>query len=548
MARINAYPFDTTIADSDAWIGTKASNGATKQFTAADVLAYVNGTQNRGTIDTIGVFKTTRELYTPVNTTAISGKSFVQKISQTNATIELGATDTTFTTLTEGVKIYPNTTHYTTRVLPWLEVFSYEDPTLNPDNTYDSNYNGSALIVGKGNTIGDAASSNLSIIGFNNTLKGDKMMVIGQGNTAGGANVASLLVGTTNTLPTAGKLINSLLVGQNNTSTGIGVPIIDTSIIAGRGHALNGAINRAIVAGDSNTIASADNSLIIGSSHAINVGSTLNNSIIVGDSNIIDFANLEGAAFGTTNRLSGPTENCFVAGLLNDIYENKNSFIAGGNQNQIGILGLAASGNSDNFIGGGSQNTIGLLAGSVNTSCFILGRGNAVKGTVGGAIGGSNNVWSSTSGGNAIAIGNQNVIGSASQASNLRPRNAIAIGTANNVQADYTIHIGRGLDEVTTGGGEYVMIGRNNDQNTDYDLSALDVSLIVGASDQGAAASRRNALVITNKSSASNESNVILPGVGKYRNYASEALAIAGGVPLYGLYRNGDDIKIRITP
>jgi len=44
MARINAYPFITTIADSDAWIGTKASDGATKQFTAADVAAYVNST------------------------------------------------------------------------------------------------------------------------------------------------------------------------------------------------------------------------------------------------------------------------------------------------------------------------------------------------------------------------------------------------------------------------------------------------------------------------------------------------------------------------
>lgn len=44
MARINAYPFITTIADSDSWIGTKASDGSTKQFTAADVAAYVNST------------------------------------------------------------------------------------------------------------------------------------------------------------------------------------------------------------------------------------------------------------------------------------------------------------------------------------------------------------------------------------------------------------------------------------------------------------------------------------------------------------------------
>ena len=552
MARINAYPFITTIADSDSWIGTKASNGSTKQFTAADVAAYINSTTSApvigsGTIDTIGVFKTTKELYTPVNTTAISGKSFVQKISQTNATIELGATDTTFKNINEGVKIYPNPTHYTTRVLPWLEVFSYEDPSLNPDNTYDGNYNGSAIVVGKGNTIGDGNSSNLGIIGFNNTLKGDKMMVVGQGNTTGSSNVSSLLVGTTNSLPDASRLINSLLVGQNNTSTAVS-PIIDTSIIAGRAHNLLNTINRTIVAGDSNTIASADNSLVIGSSNTINVGSSLNDSLVVGASNFLQQTNLRGVVLGSNNQLRDNTENCFVAGLSCDIYKNNNSFIAGGNGNQIGILGLAASGNSNNFIGGGYQNFIGSVAGSANTSCFILGRSNGVYGTVGGAIGASNSVYSSTSGGNALAIGNQNTIGNGSLSPGNRPRNAIAIGTANNIQTDYTIQIGRGLDDVTTGGGEYVMVGRNNDQNNDYDLSALDVSFIVGASDQGAANARRNALVITNKSTGSNESNVILPGVGKYRNYASEALAIAGGVPLYGLYRNGDDIKIRITP
>ena len=563
MARINAYPFITTIADSDSWIGTKASNGATKQFTAADVLAYVNGAQNRGTIDTIGVFKTTRELYTPVNTTAISGKSFVQKISQTNATIELGATDTTFTTINEGVKIYPNTTHYTTRVLPWLEVFSYEDPTLNPDNTYDSNYNGSAIVVGKGNTIGDGNSSNLGIIGFNNTLKGDKMMVVGQGNTTGSSNVSSLLVGTTNSLPDTSRLVNSLLVGQNNTSTVISA-VVDTSIIAGRAHELNGNINRTIVAGDSNTVISADNSLVggnnstvrgdtslvIGTGHGINVAAgdvPLVDSLIVGSTHTTTGTNTRLAVCGTTNQSIGPTQNCFIAGTGNKVYENNNSFIAGGSANQIGVVGLGSNGTS-NFIGGGFSNRIGTGVGSTgNTSCFILGRSNGVYGTVGGAIGASNSVYSSTSGGNALAIGNQNTIGNGSLSPGNRPRNAIAIGTANNIQTDYTIQIGRGLDDVTTGGGEYVMVGRNNDQNNDYDLSALDVSFIVGASDQGAANARRNALVITNKSSGSNESNVILPGVGKYRNYATEAAAIAGGVPLYGLYRSGNDLKINFN-
>ena len=56
-----------------------------------------------------------------------------------------------------------------------------------------------------------------------------------------------------------------------------------------------------------------------------------------------------------------------------------------------------------------SQILIGTGAGSAgNTSCFILGRSNGVHGTAGGAIGGSNTVYSSTAGGNALAIGNLN--------------------------------------------------------------------------------------------------------------------------------------------
>ena len=42
MARISSYPFDTTVQDSDAWIGTEASNRKTKQFTASAVANYLN--------------------------------------------------------------------------------------------------------------------------------------------------------------------------------------------------------------------------------------------------------------------------------------------------------------------------------------------------------------------------------------------------------------------------------------------------------------------------------------------------------------------------
>ena len=463
-------------------LSSTGAGGDTEWIDAAS--GTVTGT---GTADTISVFKTSSEIYTPVNTTIIAGKSFIQKIDQTAATIELGAS-TSFAGVNEGLKIYPNTTHFTTRVTPWLEVFAYEDPSLNPLNTYNAAYDGSALIVGKSNTVGDANSSNLAIIGFNNTLKGDKMMVIGQTNVIDGvSNSSSLVVGVSNITSSTQYLKNSVVIGQSND--------------------VRGTTNKSLINGGSNFIFASDSSFVNGSS----------------------------------NQLHPQTKNITISGQANLVYGSNNSTIICGNNNRIGDTNTTNL-NNNNFVAGESNSLARSFVNLVTKNSFAIGRGNAVDGQTSGAIGGSNIVFGTTAG-NSIAIGNANNIGD----STAPVRNAIAIGTANNVDSDYTIHIGRGLDEVATGGGEYVMVGRNNDQNNDYDLSSIDCSFIVGASDQGAANSRRNAIVVQNKTTGSNESNVILPGVGKYRNYATEAAAIAGGVPLYGLYRSGNDLKINFN-
>ena len=180
-----------------------------------------------------------------------------------------------------------------------------------------------------------------------------------------------------------------------------------------------------------------------------------------------------------------------------------------------------------------------------------MGRSNYTSGTLAFAFGGGNTVRSNING-NCIAIGNNNEIGWTTTAQ--AARNTIVIGTQNSIQNttdssanDYKILIGRGLDDVSTAGEDYVLIGRNNDQNNDYSLSSLNCSLIVGASIMGAASDRRNAIIVENKTAAGNESNVILPSVGKYRNYADDTAAAAGGVPLYGLYHNAGVVRIRIV-
>jgi len=42
MARISSYPYDNTVTDNDAWIGTEATKRLSKQFTASAVANYLN--------------------------------------------------------------------------------------------------------------------------------------------------------------------------------------------------------------------------------------------------------------------------------------------------------------------------------------------------------------------------------------------------------------------------------------------------------------------------------------------------------------------------
>ena len=604
----------------------------------------------------------------PETASNISSYDFGLELNN-DSTFNVGGQSKVYSTIWEGIKILPATSHYLTRVTPRLEVYPFEDPSTTTDNTYDSSFTGSSFSMGSSNTIGDSNSSNLAIFGFNNELKGDKMVVIGQGNTVkdtGTANTSSLVIGTTNTInqgtsPTPpftidGDLKNSLLVGQNNT--------IQRSVV----RSIVSGINNSITANTNNTLAAGSGNQIFGNNNFIwgasNQGSGANNAMIGGFSN--QFVQTSGNTYGTvlvgwnnTNQTNckasiitgrdNVVDRCdysIVGGFNNDVGQggtayahtlvvgnnnqvNGNDLIVGGNNNTVSQNRSIVSGTSNTVsasnclvvgtsndvrieesIVGGNNNNIGdnsdtnddrilvmgqsnstsntsntLLIGSGNTTgnntgaptnvtnaavlgqnnnlatagnapddnflLFSMGRSNYTSGTLAFAFGGGNTVRSNTNG-NCIAIGNTNTIGWTTTAQ--AARNSICIGTQNVIQNtsnssanDYKILIGRGLDDVDTGGNDYVLIGRNNDENNDYSLSSLNCSLIVGASTMGGSSDRRNAIVVTNKTSSSDESNVILPSVGKYRNYANDSAAATGGVPLYGIYHTNGALKIRVT-
>ena len=595
-------------------------------------------------------------LVVPTQTSTITNYDFGLQLNN-DSTFNVGAQSKLYSSIWEGIKILPATSHYLTRITPRLEVYPFEDPSTTTDNTYDSNFTGSSFSMGSSNTIGSSGSSNLAIFGFNNKIKGDKFVVIGQGNEMDlDDNVSSLVVGTTNDA-TQGGLANSLLVGQNidvqrkvtrGIISGINHGFVQDSnncLVTGSGNAVYGNNNfiwgashqglsgvnnimqggfstqitngsgnlygsvlvgwnntlsygsrASLITGRDNVVSRTDYSIVGGFNNDVGHGGTIYDSnLVVGSGNQVNGSdNIVGGDNNTVSQnrsiVSGASNtvsasNCLVVGSSNDVRIEES--IVGGNNNNIGdnsdtnddrilVMGqsnstnntsntlLLGSGNtSGNNIGAptnvtnaatfGQNNTLA-TAGNAPDNNFLLfsmGRSNSTSGTLAFAFGGGNTVRSNTNG-NCIAIGNSNTIGWVTSAQ--AARNTIVIGTQNEIANsvhtganDYKILIGRGLDDVKTAGADYVLIGRNNDENNDYSILNLSCSLIVGASTMGGASDRRNAIVVTNKTSSSDESNVILPGVGKYRNYANDSAAATGGVPLYGIYHTNGALKIRVT-
>ena len=62
MARISTYPIDTIVTAKDKWIGTDSAGIITKNFTAQDVAAYLNGSAVLEVVGTRFKFKRTANL------------------------------------------------------------------------------------------------------------------------------------------------------------------------------------------------------------------------------------------------------------------------------------------------------------------------------------------------------------------------------------------------------------------------------------------------------------------------------------------------------
>lgn len=620
----------------------------------------------------------------PEQNSTLSTYTFKGEVDDNLITIGGFANATGYSGVVEGVKILPQNNHYITRITPRLEVWPYEPVADTVINTYSTSFFGSSFSIGSENNIGDSGSSNLGIVGFNNTLTGDKMLVVGQGNEVDGSNVSSILVGTTNTLTSPGAIINSAVVGQNhsinhsvirstysginNQTTGNATNVLvagsglkisgnnssvfganneiesgsnalvggfnneiknnsssnninyygtamfgwsnssqgttdstnntKSSFIVGRNNQMRpnskGAIESMIVGGYNNYVYSgADRGLVVGSNNRVigdgsftNEGtpnvSVFDSSIVAGNANYVDTIDsiIVGRANGdevsgggaiTYSPIRGKelliignnhtsnfdsTKGCFAIG--NNITINSGSSavglvgtaMSGGGSNSL-YVGNNHSGSNNNSIISGSNNNANTTSttGSTSQICLIAGRGNTNRGTLNFIVGSSNSVYGSNTGNN-FSIGNGNVTGIPGTSGPTLTNKTILIGFNNTSQKNQKILIGKNLVQSTsfnTGtGDDCVILGENNDYtNSQYSKSGLQCALIVGASTTSG--NRRDALIITNRTGTNDEGHIIMPSVGKYNNYSSDSAANAGGVPLFGLYHNNGDLKIRVS-
>ena len=631
---------------------------------------------------------TAKFLVYPDQTQSPTNKKYLFVVDGTQAGLGLGywgAIDGVYSTVVEGIKILPGNLdeHILTRITPRLEVYPYEDPDDTTDNTYVTGFVGSSFSIGSENTIGDSGSTNLGIVGFNNKLTGDKMLVVGQGNTAQGSNVSSILVGTTNTLISPGAIINSAVVGQNhsighslirstysginNQTTGNATNVLvagsglkisgnnssilganneidsasnalvggfnnilgnssssdninyygtamfgwsnsaqnsststnntKSSLIVGRNNQMRpnskGAIESMIVGGYNNYVYSgADRGLVVGSNNRI-IGdgsltgqdtpniSVFDSSIVAGNANYVDTIDSVVVGRANGNAVTGggattyypirgkelliignnhesdsdSTKGCFAIGNNVTINSGANSVgfiganMSGGGSNSL-YVGNSHSGSNNNSIISGANNNANTSSTSGSTSqiCLISGRGNTNKGTLNFILGASNIIYGSNTGNN-FTIGNANQHGLGGTNPTLVNK-TISIGFNNLTTKSQKILIGKNLlqsTSYTTGtGDDCVILGENNDYtNSQYSKSGLQCALIVGASTTNN--NRRDALIITNRTGTGSEGQIIMPSVGQYNNYSSDSAAATGGVPLYGLYHNNGDIKIRVS-
>jgi hypothetical protein len=363
-----------------------------------------------------------------------------------------------------------------------------------------------------------------------------------------GSFVGNLTSGTLNTLPAATAPITDAGVfgtGNKILSTNNVSPL--TAFVSGFENELTGDYSS--VAGyksknyaDKSAVLAADQtSLLSGNS---SIASGFNNSVKGSYS----------AFFGSTNAVTGSASTSIISGGSNNISSLRYGIVGGQGNTVAGARNLAVGG--FNNLGGsdgivfGSSNTNGgqgsIVGGFRNDNAssysLVMGQSNVNRAKRSSVIG-NNNV--STSGTGNYIFGDSNTIG-------ITGYNAFIIGGTCKIEGETTNCLNVGYQNRITTGKFSQLIGSNLENTAGVQSLVVgkfnkpqfgDTVFAVGVGEDDN--NRLNAVEITQKTSLT-ISNIIIAQILNH-NFNSESAAAAGGVELGGIYRNGNDLKIRTT-
>jgi hypothetical protein len=364
--------------------------------------------------------------------------------------------------------------------------------------------------------------------------------------------------------PITGKYNNEGKVKQITESGKTGYRIYNENFVNYYGNIGSNAIDLTIQDYQQNRGATGDESVAIGkgslssdyNSTAIgfNVQATGNSSFAAGMGSVV--SGYASVGIGESNAVSG--SNSASIGHINTVTASQS--YAYGRQNTLngdyssGIGHNNTTTNNYNYafgfqnkILGAAQYTtaIGCLNNNSGDSAIAIGVGNTITSQNTISIGNSNNTTGSFSG--AICVGSSNIgsgnfsiaIGTGVTATGT---DSIAIGTVSQATNQNSLSVGEGCisSGFRSSAFGFKSISSANDQTvigTENDSNA-NAQFIIG---NGLTGNKSNSFEILY------DGTVVIKDLPSSSSYANDVDAAAGGVPVGGLYRHVNDVKVRLT-
>ncbi len=233
-------------------------------------------------------------------------------------------------------------------------------------------------------------------------------------------------------------------------------------------------------------------------------------------------------ATGYENEINGAFS--FATGKTN-VLGTSEATAAIGRLNEVTGLGSTAIGNENTVT---SKNTV--VIGRENTANnednFILGLANTTQKIQSTAVGRANNLNSAK----IVAVGHSNTSSGTTD-------NATSVGFQNNSQHSNSHLFGVNLQSSQS---KEVIIGKNNDTPSNpTGATPRGANVIIGVGTGQYAGANMNAVEYYGFNDGS--MHVIHKALYNASSYANDTDAAAGGVPIGGLYRHNNNVKIRLT-